>query len=86
MWTLRNVVLAASLPLLLLADFEGGGSFAISSSRPVHAIVGAPMTPASVAGVARRTTRRTVAVTTTAAATTAAATTAAATTSATTQQ
>ena len=46
--------------------------------RTAHAIVGAPLTPVSVAGVARRTTRRTVAVAGTAAvATTAAASSAA---------
>jgi hypothetical protein len=46
-------------------------------ARSAHAIVGAPLTPVSVAGVARRTTRRTVAVAGTAAVATTAASSAA---------
>jgi hypothetical protein len=59
-------------------DVPLDGSSAPGIGRSAHAIVGAPLTPVSVAGVARRTTRRTVAVAGTAAvATTAAASSAA---------
>jgi hypothetical protein len=58
MKSLRNVRFAALLILLL------GATFALETA----AIVGAPATPVSVAGVARRTTRRTVAVASTEAA------------------
>jgi hypothetical protein len=60
--------------LFYLADSGDQGTTLV---RDAHGIVGAPLTPASVAGVARRTTRRVVAVE---------ATTVAAATSATTQQ
>jgi len=59
-------------------DVPVDGGLIPTLGKSAHAIVGAPLTPVSVAGVARRTTRRTVAV----ASTTAAATTAAATSSA----
>ena len=59
-------------------DVPLDGTSAPGIGRSAHAIVGAPLTPVSVAGVARRTTRRTVAVAGTAAvATTAAASSAA---------
>lgn len=58
MKSLRNARFAALLILLL------GAAFALETA----AIVGAPATPVSVAGVARRTTRRTVAVASTEAA------------------
>lgn len=45
-------MLAASLTLVGDVLFQGGG--------PAWAVVGRPMTPVSYAGVARRTTRRTV--------------------------
>lgn len=55
---------------VLLASFIGLGMLAVDSVMPAnplgpfiseaHAIVGRPMTPGSVAGVARRTTRRVI--------------------------
>ena len=75
-------VLAASAVLLAAADFAPQAPLGLTLVREAAAIVGAPLTPMSYAGVARRTTRRVVyaetAAVTTAAATTAAATSAAA--------
>ncbi len=55
----RLVALAVGIAAMLLGDLptNGTGSF-ISEAQ---AIVGRPLTPVSYAGVARRTTRRTVA-------------------------
>jgi nucleoid-associated protein YgaU len=78
---LRTTLVAAAALLLYLADTGPDGPAGV---REAHAVVGIPVTPVSVAGVARRTTRRVVAIEATAA--TAAATSAAATTSATAQQ
>lgn len=79
---LSKLALAIGLPLLLLADLSPDVPHRVVLGREANAIVGAPLTPMSVAGVARRTTRRVVAVEATAAtaavATTAAATSAAA--------
>ena len=44
-------------------DFPANGTLMPVLAKPAHAVVGAPWTPGSAAGVARRTTRRTVAVT-----------------------
>jgi hypothetical protein len=60
---LKAFVLATSLPLLYLADFSPDAPFGFTLVREAHAVVGAPLTPVSAAGVARRTTRRTVAAT-----------------------
>jgi hypothetical protein len=49
---LKALVVAAALPVLYLADVSPG------TTPGAHAVVGAPMTPVSVAGVARRTTVR----------------------------
>jgi hypothetical protein len=68
----KCLIAPAALAVLLLADESPVGGLTLV--REAHAIVGAPLTPMSYAGVARRTTRRAVAVTTTAATTTAAAT------------
>ncbi len=68
----KVLMLAAALPLLYLGD--DGGDAGPGLIPTAHAIVGAPLTPMSVAGAARRTTRRVVAVETTAAATATAAT------------
>lgn len=57
---LKAFVAAAAVPLLFLADVSSGPSPAWTFGRSAHAIVGAPMTPASAAGVARRTTARAV--------------------------
>jgi hypothetical protein len=58
---LKAFVLAAALPLLYLADVAPDAAAGFTLVREAHAIVGAPLTPVSVAGVARRTTARTVA-------------------------
>jgi multidrug efflux pump subunit AcrA (membrane-fusion protein) len=52
------LVLSAALPLLYLADLSPDAQPSLTLVREAHAIVGAPMTPVSVAGVARRTTVR----------------------------
>jgi hypothetical protein len=57
----KALMVGALLPLLYLADVSPQASGGLSLVREAHAIVGAPVTPVSVAGVARRTTRRTVA-------------------------
>jgi hypothetical protein len=54
----RALVIAAALPLLYLADVSPDAAPALTLIRDAHAIVGAPATPVSVAGVARRTTVR----------------------------
>ena len=59
---MKTCVLAAAAPLLLLAEFSSDAPLGLKLAREAAAIVGAPVTPVSVAGVARRTTRRTVAV------------------------
>jgi hypothetical protein len=58
--TLKALVVAAALPLLYLADVSPEAPLGLTLGRDAHAIVGAPMTPLSVAGVARRTTARVV--------------------------
>ena len=73
----KPLLLTLGLPLLFLAGVAPEAPLRLTLARDAHAIVGAPVTPVSVAGVARRTTRRAVVATST---TTAAAT------SATTQQ
>lgn len=67
--TLKLLALGATLPILLLADLSPEAPLGVGFVREAAAIVGAPLTPMSYAGVARRTTRRAVAVGTTAAAT-----------------
>lgn len=69
--TLKWLVLAAALPTLWLADASPQAAQGLTLVRPAHAVVGAPLTPVSVAGVARRSTRRVVAAESAAAATTA---------------
>jgi hypothetical protein len=67
--------LAAAGFVLFLADFAPHGSgYAPTLGRHAAAVVGAPLTPVSVAGAARRTTRRVVAVEATAASSAAAST------------
>jgi len=71
--TLQAVVVTTALPLFYLAGVSSEAPTGLTLLREAHAVVGAPMTPVSAAGVARRTTRRVVAAeTTTAAASTAA--------------
>lgn len=73
---LKALALMMALPLLFLAGVSPDSPGALTLVQEAHAVVGAPMTPVSAAGVARRTTRRAVVVesaaTQTAAATTAA--------------
>lgn len=54
-------VAALSLPVLLVIELEWTDGLVIRLPGAAHAVVGAPMTPMSVAGVARRTTYRVVA-------------------------
>jgi hypothetical protein len=54
----KALAIAAALPLLYLADVSPDAAPALTLIRDAHAIVGAPATPVSVAGVARRTTVR----------------------------
>jgi|APFre7841882724_1041349.scaffolds.fasta_scaffold21670_3 hypothetical protein len=69
------LLLAAAGPLLFMADLAPhGNGYAPTLGRHAAAVVGAPLTPVSAAGVARRTTRRVVAVEATAASNTAAST------------
>jgi cobalamin biosynthesis Mg chelatase CobN len=56
----RIFALAAALPLYL-AGVSHDSPLGLTLMQEAHAVVGAPLTPVSVAGVARRTTRRTVA-------------------------
>lgn len=54
----KALVVAAALPLLYLADFAPDAPRGFTLMREAHALVGAPATPMSVAGVARRSTVR----------------------------
>jgi len=60
---LKALVVTTALPLLYLADVSPDAPSGLTLVRDAHAIVGAPMTPVSAAGVARRTTYRAVAAT-----------------------
>ena len=62
--SLSLAVAALALPGLLVIELDWTDGPAIRVLRSAHAIVGAPMTPVSVAGVARRTTYRAVAAST----------------------
>lgn len=61
----KALVLGALLPLLYLADDSHQAPAGLVLMPQAHAIVGAPRTPLSVAGVARRTTARAVVATST---------------------
>lgn len=76
-WNPKALVIAAAVPLLYLAGSSPDAPLGLTLVREAHAVVGAPLTPVSAAGVARRTTRR-VAVAETSATQAAAASTAAA--------
>jgi hypothetical protein len=52
--------LTMALPLLYLAGVAPDAPAGLTLMQEAHAVVGAPLTPASAAGVARRTTRRVV--------------------------
>ena len=58
--TLKAVVLTTALPLLYVAGISTEAPTGVTLLREAHAVVGAPLTPVSAAGVARRTTRRVV--------------------------
>ena len=51
-----GIVLAAAFVGVVGLEFASDGSFSLVA--PAHAVVGRPLTPVSVAGVARRTARR----------------------------
>jgi hypothetical protein len=62
MTILRKTVLTTSFVVIFGAGLAPDSTLGVRFMQDAHAVVGAPMTPGSVAGVARRTTRRTVAV------------------------
>lgn len=69
---IKPILLALGLPLLYVVDISTEAPLGLTMVREARAIVGAPLSPVSVAGVARRTTYRAVAAgSTTAAATSA---------------
>ena len=55
---LKAIVAVTALPMLYLADVSPDAPRGLTLVREAHAVVGAPLTPVSVAGVARRTTVR----------------------------
>lgn len=55
---LKTLGVVLALPLLYLADGSPDAGGGLTLMREAHAIVGAPLTPVSVAGVARRSTVR----------------------------
>jgi len=59
---LRSIGFAAVIGLFVIGAIEVGGRAAVPGFEGViasaHAVVGRPLTPVSVAGVARRTSRR----------------------------
>jgi len=55
---LKALVIATALSLLYLADVAPDAAPGLTLVRQAHAVVGAPLTPVSAAGVARRTTVR----------------------------
>jgi hypothetical protein len=58
--TVKVVVATALFPLLFLSDVPPHAPMGPALIRDARAVVGAPLTPLSVAGVARRTTARVV--------------------------
>jgi hypothetical protein len=69
---LKTLVVALAVPLLYVAGVAPDAPAGLTLLQDAEAVVGAPLTPVSGAGVARRTTRRVVAAETTAASTSAA--------------
>lgn len=57
---LKPLVLTFALPLLWTVDIDTADAPLPVLARPAAAVIGRPATPASYAGVARRTTRRAV--------------------------
>lgn len=58
---LKAFVIVSSLPILYLAHISTDSVSGLTLIPEAHAVVGRPLTPLSVAGVARRSTARTVA-------------------------
>ena len=58
---LKAVVISAALPMLYLGGVSSEAPTCLVFVQDAGAVVGAPLTPVSAAGVARRTTRRVVA-------------------------
>ena len=56
----KAFVVTIALPLLYLAGVSPDAPAVVTFVPEAHAVVGAPLTPVSAAGVARRTTRRVV--------------------------
>jgi hypothetical protein len=59
-WNRKAFAFATALPLLYLAGVAPDAPPRLTLLQEARAVVGAPLTPASAAGVARRTTRRVV--------------------------
>jgi len=59
-WNLKALVITTAIPLSYLAGISPDAPMGLALLQDAHAVVGAPLTPASAAGVARRTTRRVV--------------------------
>jgi len=57
---LKALAVTAALPLLFVGGVSPDAPGALTLVQDARAVVGAPLTPASAAGVARRTTRRVV--------------------------
>lgn len=62
MSVVRKAAVVVSIFVMFGAELAPETPLGLRFLQDAHAVVGAPMTPGSVAGVARRTTRRTVAV------------------------
>jgi len=56
----KALAVTMALPLLYLAGIAPDAPGGLTPLQDAHAVVGAPLTPVSAAGVARRTTRRVV--------------------------
>lgn len=56
----KAFVIATAIPALYLAGISPDAPTGLAWLQEAHAVVGAPLTPVSAAGVARRTTRRVV--------------------------
>jgi hypothetical protein len=65
---INRIFLALLLPALWFLDFDPSATLVVGIMPPAEAVVGRPATPVSVAGVARRSTRRAVVYSSTAAA------------------
>jgi hypothetical protein len=59
-WNRKALFITMAIPLLYLAGTSPDASTGLALLQEAHAVVGAPLTPVSAAGVARRTTRRVV--------------------------